>query len=501
MSMAVQEALRSPDVTFYDLCGMLTKWRNVNGWLVRDDSVQVAGLRQAGDSRVQRAGLRQGLGAVIAFNKANDRKRSNRIMWKDLARKDRESDGIQDIDTAANLPPNKWSGKKNRWSHANDLFRKKGGRQTLCVFAKPVSNGGGTVMLPGVGTVRVHGDMEGLDMRSFQLVETTKRITRRTEDCDRTYRLHVQVGMEAPKPSGSAVVRGVDMGIVHSATTVDLDTGRHMFHDIPKDCKRAKNDGISKMYAELSRKRGGSGNRRIRAIKGTGDANDNGNGKSGKQDKTGGQDRINRKARRDRPRKPKSRSYKDLQRKIQRKREKVANRQTNWERRASKKVADGAGTVCIEDLNLKGMAAKARGRGSSAKTGLNREMAYSRPRTFLSQIEQVCENMGVAVITVDPRGASTTCHRCGRRDKNPRASQAEFICANHDCKYTGNADVNAAHNIAVMATAGRLGRSSVGARFQAGIAPIRSVNNMRETSMGGIDRAPEKGKSSGNFRI
>ena len=218
------------DVTFYDLCGMPTKWRNVNGWLVRDDSVQVAGLRQADDSRVQRAGLRQGLGAVIAFNKANDRKRSNRIMWKDLARKDRESDGIQDIDTAANLPPNKWSGKRNRWSHANDLFRKKGGRQTLCVFEKPVSNGGGTVMLPGVGTVRVHGDMEGLDMRSFQLVETTKKTTRRTGDCDRTYRLHVQVGMEAPKPSGSAVVRGVDMGIVHSATTVDLDTGRHMFH-------------------------------------------------------------------------------------------------------------------------------------------------------------------------------------------------------------------------------------------------------------------------------
>ena len=37
------------------------------------------------------------------------------------------------------------------------------------------------------------------------------------------------------------------------------------------------------MHAGLSRKRGGSGNRRIRAIKGTGDANDNGNGKSGKQ--------------------------------------------------------------------------------------------------------------------------------------------------------------------------------------------------------------------------
>ena len=128
-------------------------------------------------------------------------------------------------------------------------------------------------MLPGVGTVRVHGDVEGLDMRSFQLVETTKKTTRRTKDRHRTYRLHIQVGIEAPKPATSDVIRGVDMGIVHGATTVDLDTGRHAFHDIPKGCRRAKNDDISKMYAELSRKRGGSGNRRIRAIKGTGDAN------------------------------------------------------------------------------------------------------------------------------------------------------------------------------------------------------------------------------------
>ena len=32
-NMAVQETLRNPDVTFYDLCGMLTKWRNEHKWL------------------------------------------------------------------------------------------------------------------------------------------------------------------------------------------------------------------------------------------------------------------------------------------------------------------------------------------------------------------------------------------------------------------------------------------------------------------------------------
>ncbi len=333
---------------------------------------------------MQRAGLVHGREAALKFLESNATKRNNRIMWKNLSRKDREKEGRQDIDTAAGLPSNKWSSKRNRWSHESDLFRKKGGRQALCVFGKPVPKGGGLLHLQGIGTVKAHVDVEGLNMRSFQLVETTKKTTRRTKDRHRTYRLHIQVGIEAPKPATSDVIRGVDMGIVHNATTVDLDTGYTEFHDIPDGSRRTKNDGISKMYSELSRKGGGSGNRRIRATRGIGDSN--WNGKLGKQNKTRGQGRINRNAKHNRPRKPKSRRYKDLQRRIQRKREKVANRQTNWERHASKRIADGAGTVCIEDLNLRNMTVKARGRGSSAKRGLNREMAYSKPGTFQRQI-------------------------------------------------------------------------------------------------------------------
>ena len=482
-NMAVREKLDDPRVTRFGLDGMLTKWRHGKEWM-------------EGCVFVQRAGLRQGLDAVQKFMDSNAKKRSDKIMWKNMARRDRESEGIPDIDTAANLPPNKWSHRRNRWSHRGNLFRRKCERQALCVFGKPVPKGNNIIMLPGIGTVKVHGDVEGLDMRSFQLVEMTKRITRRTEDCNRTYRLHIQTRTKAPKPSESAVVRGVDMGIVHNATTVDLDTGHPTFYDIPKDCKRTKNDGISKMHADLSRKRGGSGNRRIRQ-NGKGDSR----GDASKQDKTGGQGRINRKAGRNRPRRPKSRSYRELQRRIRKKREKITNRQTNWERHASKRMADGAGTVSMENLNLRNMTAKAKGWGRSAKTGLNREMAYSRPRTFLSQIEQTCKNMGVAVITVDPKGTSITCHRCSHKDKNSSISQAEFQCTNHDCGYAGNADVNAAHNIAVKATAGRQGLSSQDARFQRGIAPARSANQTREPSVGGIDRAPEKDRSTVYFCI
>ncbi len=459
-NMAVREKINDPRTTKFDLNKMLTKWRNEKEWM-------------KGGVLVQRAGLLQGLDAVKKFMKSNGKKRADKSLWKYLARRYREKDGVENIDAAENLPSNKWSNKRNRWHHSDSLFKRKGKQRSLSVFVKPTYKGNGMLHLPGIGTVRVHGDVEGLDMRSFQLVETTKKTTRRTESHNRTYRLHIQVETKAPEPSESTIVRGVDMGIIHEATTVDLDTGSHAFHDLPKDCRRAKNDDLSRMYSELSRKRGGRGNRRTRhdAYEGR-----NGSGNSNNKNK---------------PRKPKSRSYKDLQRNIGKKREKIVNRQTNWERHASKGIADGAGVVAMEDLNLDNMTAKGKGRGSAAKTGLNREMAYSRPGTFQRQIMGACANAGVTVIMVDPKGTSITCHQCGHSDKESRISQWRFLCTNDKCYNDINADINAAHNIAVKA-AGRPGWSSEGARPQSGIAPGRSPDKAREPSAGVVARAPAK---------
>ncbi len=496
-NMAVREKLNDPRVTKYDLDGMLTKWRNTKPWLAHDEEALAAGHKEACNSRVQRTGLRQGLDAVEKFMISNGKKRRNKSLWKYLARLDRGKEGVKDIDTAPNLPSNKWSRKKNEWSHRDDLFCRKGEMRSLSVFEKPVYKGNGMLHLPGIGTVKVHGDMEALDMRSFQLVETTKRTTRRTESHNRTYRLHIQIGVMMPKPAESDTIRGVDMGIVHGAATVDLDTGRHKFHDLPKDCRRAKNDDISKMYSDLSRKRGGRGNRRIRqdGKKGGGGSKSTNGGTGINGDTKNSTSGHNR----NKTRKPKSRGYKVLQRKIQKKRDKIANRQTNWERHASKKIADGAGTVVMEDLNLNNMTAKGKGRGSSAKTGLNREMAYSKPGTFQRLIKGACENAGVIVIMVDPKGTSTTCYVCGRADGNSRISQAKFHCTNHKCSNDTNADINAAHNIAVKATAGRRGSSSKGARLRRGIAPGRSPDKAREPSAGRVARASGKGKGPSYF--
>ena len=312
-NMAVREKLNDPRTTKFDINNMLTKWRDERAWLAHDEDALATGRKEACNCMVQRAGLLLGLDAVNKFMISNGKKRSNKSLWKYLARRDREKEGIEDIDTAANLPSNKWSNKRNKWRHRNSLFSKKGEMKSLSVFEKPVYKGNNIVMLPGIGTVKVHGDVEWLDMRSFQLVETTKKTTKHTENHNRTYRLHIQVETKAPEPSESTIVRGVDMGIVHGAATADLGTSHHTFYDLPKDCRRSKDDDISRMYSELSQKRGRRGNRRIRQ-----------NAKEGADCGNGTNDKDNNNTRgynRNKARKPKSRGYKELHRKIRKKRE------------------------------------------------------------------------------------------------------------------------------------------------------------------------------------
>ena len=104
------------------------------------------------------------------------------------------------------------------------------------------------------------------------------------------------------------------------------------------------------------------------------------------------------------------------------------------------------------------------------------------------------------VVFVHPGGTSITCHKCGHKDENSRASQARFQCTNDKCKNDINADVNAAHNIAVKAMAGRRGSSSQGARFQAGIAPGRSASKHESQVPEGSLERQKKAKVPFTFR-
>ena len=113
----------------------------------------------------------------------------------------------------------------------------------------------------------------------------------------------------------------------------------------------------------------------------------------------------------------------------------------------SRKLADTAHTVVIEDLNTKAMTRSAKGTveepGTNVKqkAGLNREILKSN----WGRLERNLAYKAGALVKVDPAYTSQTCAVCQHVDKENRRTQAVFQCT--ACGHTANADHNAAINI------------------------------------------------------
>ena len=123
----------------------------------------------------------------------------------------------------------------------------------------------------------------------------------------------------------------------------------------------------------------------------------------------------------------------------------------------STRLARGFDLIAIEDLNIKGMSASARGtvdapgRNVKQKAGLNRGILAAGWGRLARRLEDKAPGR---VVKVKAAYTSQTCSVCGRVDANSRKSQAEFVCTG--CGHTDHADVNAARNICDRA----LGRGS-----------------------------------------
>ena len=145
---------------------------------------------------------------------------------------------------------------------------------------------------------------------------------------------------------------------------------------------------------------------------------------------------------------------------LQRLQRKRAAARRNWHHQASRRIADRASTVVVEDLNTKGMTRSAKGtsenpsRNVKAKANLNREIL----NTGWHQMKQ-CLGYKARVIEVDPAYTSQTCHACGHADKASRRDRTyECVACGH------HADLNAARNIlasGIGATARRGALTSV----------------------------------------
>ncbi|HEY5399884.1 MAG TPA: transposase, partial [Trebonia sp.] len=125
------------------------------------------------------------------------------------------------------------------------------------------------------------------------------------------------------------------------------------------------------------------------------------------------------------------------------------DRRRDWAEKTSTGIARRFDVIRVEDLNIRNMTRSAKGtaerpgRNVRAKAGLNREISRSGWGLLVRRLEDKAPGR---VEKVPPAYTSQRCSACGHADGRSRESQARFRCT--ACGYAGNADVNAARNIA-----------------------------------------------------
>jgi transposase len=125
------------------------------------------------------------------------------------------------------------------------------------------------------------------------------------------------------------------------------------------------------------------------------------------------------------------------------------DRRKDWVEKTSTDLARRFGVIAVEDLKIASMVRSARGtidapgRNVRQKAGLNRGILAAGWGRLVARLEQKAPGR---VVKINPAYTSQRCSACGIVDRQARESQASFRC--RSCGYTGNADVNAARNIA-----------------------------------------------------
>jgi putative transposase len=125
------------------------------------------------------------------------------------------------------------------------------------------------------------------------------------------------------------------------------------------------------------------------------------------------------------------------------------DRRKDWAEKTSTGIARRFDVIRVEDLKIRNMTRSAKGtaerpgRGVRAKTGLNRGISRSGWGLLVRRLEDKAPGR---VERVPAAYTSQRCSACGHVDGRSRESQARFRCT--ACGYAGNADVNAACNIA-----------------------------------------------------
>ena len=139
-----------------------------------------------------------------------------------------------------------------------------------------------------------------------------------------------------------------------------------------------------------------------------------------------------------------------VKRNIAKLRSRQASMRKDWCEKATTHLAVSFDLIRVEALDVRAMTRSARGtatkpgRRVAQKAALNRGILENSWGMFVTRLDQKAPGR---VERVHPAYTSQRCSACGKVDAKARQSQAVFACPS--CGYTGNADVNAARNIAV----------------------------------------------------
>jgi transposase len=138
-----------------------------------------------------------------------------------------------------------------------------------------------------------------------------------------------------------------------------------------------------------------------------------------------------------------------LKRGIARLKARERDRRKDWAEKASTDIARRFDLIRVEDLKITNMTRAAKGtrenpgRNVRQKAGLNRGILAQGWGLLVRRLEDKAPGR---VEKISPAFTSQRCSACGRVDRGSRESQAVFRCT--ACGFAGNADVNAAINIA-----------------------------------------------------
>jgi len=116
----------------------------------------------------------------------------------------------------------------------------------------------------------------------------------------------------------------------------------------------------------------------------------------------------------------------------------ITNQKKDFLHKLSRQYVDTYATICVEDLNIKGLKEK----GNA--TGLHRSIHDASWGRFYSYLSYKAESAGTNLIKVDPRNTSQMCSNCGSIVKKTLSERV------HECPYCGvvaDRDYSAAVNI------------------------------------------------------